>query len=62
MLKITLIRSLIGRTKKQRDTVHSLGLKKINQTVSHADTPAIKGMVNRISHLVKVKSENRDEG
>ena len=53
-LEITLTRSLIGRPEKQRVTVHTLGLRKMNQTVVHEDNAAIRGMVNRVSHLVTV--------
>ncbi|MEF2969036.1 50S ribosomal protein L30 [Paenibacillus sp. M1] len=54
-LQITLVRSLIGRPENQRTTVKTLGLRKINQSVVHNDNPAIRGMVNQVSHLVKVQ-------
>jgi len=54
-LQITLVRSLIGRNEKQRSTVTSLRLRKIRQSVVHNDSPAIRGMVNHVSHLVKVE-------
>ncbi|CAM3087676.1 50S ribosomal protein L30 [Paenibacillus sediminis] len=54
-LEITLVRSLIGRSEKQRTTVNTLGLRKLNQTVVHNDNPAIRGMINQVSHLVSVK-------
>ncbi|MFF2890717.1 MULTISPECIES: 50S ribosomal protein L30 [Paenibacillus] len=54
-LQITLVRSLIGRNEKQRATVESLGLRKIRQSVVLNDSPAIRGMVNHVSHLVKVE-------
>lgn len=53
-LEITLVRSLIGRPQDQRATVNTLGLKKINKTVVHNDNPAIRGMINKVSHLVSV--------
>mgnify|MGYP001285322399 CR=1 FL=1 len=53
-LEITLTRSVIGRPKDQRLTVRTLGLKKTNQTVVHNDNPAIRGMINKVAHLVKV--------
>ncbi|MDQ0177340.1 50S ribosomal protein L30 [Bacillus chungangensis] len=56
-LVITLTRSLIGRTQSQLDTVKALGLRKINQTVEHDDNPAIRGMVNKVAHLVNVKEQ-----
>ncbi|GIP55773.1 MULTISPECIES: 50S ribosomal protein L30 [Paenibacillus] len=54
-LQITLVRSLIGRPENQRTTVKTLGLRKINQSVVHNDSPAIRGMVNQVSHLVAVQ-------
>ncbi|MGM8216169.1 50S ribosomal protein L30 [Bacillaceae bacterium W0354] len=54
-LEITLTRSVIGRKQDQQDTVKALGLKKIRQTVVLEDTPAIRGMINKVSHLVSVK-------
>ncbi|GAB2695935.1 50S ribosomal protein L30 [Paenibacillus thermoaerophilus] len=54
-LQITLVRSLIGRPEDQRVTVRTLGLRKIRHTVEHQDSPAIRGMVNKVSHLVSVK-------
>ena len=53
-LEITLTRSVIGRAPDQRVTVRTLGLKKTNQTVVHQDNPAIRGMINKVAHLVKV--------
>ncbi|TRM11187.1 50S ribosomal protein L30 [Lentibacillus cibarius] len=54
-LEITLMRSVIGRTEAQRHTVNSLGLKKIRQSVVREDTPAVRGMIDKVSHLVTVK-------
>jgi large subunit ribosomal protein L30 len=54
-LRITLVRSTIGRLQVQKDTVRALGLRKMHQTVEQQDTPAIQGMINRVSHLVKVE-------
>ncbi|KKK37073.1 50S ribosomal protein L30 [Mesobacillus campisalis] len=53
-LEVTLTRSLIGRPQDQRETVKALGLKKLNQTVEHQDNAAIRGMISKVSHLVKV--------
>jgi len=53
-LKITLKRSLIGRPEKMRKVVRALGLRKINQTVTHKDTPSIRGMIHKTSHLIEV--------
>ena len=54
-LQITLTRSVIGRTQDQRETVKALGLRKMNQTVEQQDNPAIRGTINKVSHLVTVK-------
>jgi len=53
-IKITLVKSLIGSTEKQRRVAKALGLTKKDQTVEHKDTPVIKGMVNAIPHLLEV--------
>ena len=54
-LKITLRRSTIGQKPKIRETVRSLGLRKIRQSVERPDTPDVRGMVNRASHLLEVE-------
>ena len=54
-LKITQIRSTIGKTKTQRKTVRALGIKKLNQSVIHKKTPQILGMLDRIRHLVRIE-------
>ncbi|WP_028841358.1 50S ribosomal protein L30 [Thermodesulfobacterium hveragerdense] len=54
-LKITLVRSKYGRTPNQRENLKGLGLKKIGQTVLREDTPMIRGMIKKVSHLVKVE-------
>ncbi|MEY4480260.1 MAG: hypothetical protein RLZZ267_938 [Bacillota bacterium] len=54
-LQVTLKRSLIGRPEPQRATVRSLGLTKLHQTVVHQDNVAIRGMINKVIHLVEVK-------
>jgi large subunit ribosomal protein L30 len=56
-LEVTLTRSLIGRPQDQRETVKALGLKKLHQTVEHQDNAAIRGMINKVSHLVKVNEK-----
>ena len=55
-LRITQVRSTIGRTQDQRNTVRSLGLKRIRHTVDQPDRPEIRGMLNRVSHLVSWES------
>ena len=54
-LRITLVRSTIGRPKDQEATVRSLGLRRLHQTVERPDNPAIRGMVTKVRHLVKVE-------
>ncbi|GAK13816.1 50S ribosomal protein L30 [Geomicrobium sp. JCM 19039] len=54
-LEITLKRSLIGRPEDQRVTVKTLGLRKVNHSVVQEDNPSIRGMVNKVSHLLNVK-------
>ena len=54
-VKITQIGSPIGRPNKQRETLIGLGLNKLNKTRELQDTPAIRGMVNKVSHLVRVE-------
>ncbi len=54
MLKITQKRSLIGRPEKHRKIIAALGLRKINQSVTHNDTPVIRGMIHKVSHMIEV--------
>jgi large subunit ribosomal protein L30 len=56
-LLVTLSRSVIGRPEDQRQTVTALGLRKLNQTVEHQDNAAIRGMINKVAHLVTVKEQ-----
>ena len=54
-LKVTQIRSVVGRPVEQRATVRALGLKRINDVAVHSDTPAIRGMIFKVKHLVEVE-------
>ncbi len=54
-VKITQVRSVIGRPEKQRLTLKALGLRKINHSVEHVATPQILGMIDKVRHLVKVE-------
>jgi large subunit ribosomal protein L30 len=54
-LRIQLVNSVIGRPEKQRRVVEALGLKKLNSSVEQEDTPSIRGMVRKVSHLLKVE-------
>ncbi len=53
--KITLVRSTIGRPKKQKATVEALGLRKLNQSVEKEVTPQVKGMIDKVQHLLTVE-------
>ncbi len=54
-LRITWVKSDIGFPKDQKATVKALGLRRLHQTVEHTDTPALRGMVNKIIHLLKIE-------
>lgn len=54
-IKITLVKSPIGYTQRTKGTVKALGLRKVNQTVTHNDSAVIRGMINKVSHLVVVE-------
>ena len=60
MLKVTLIKSMIGRPEKHRKVLRGMGLTKLNRTVCLSDTPSSRGMINTVSHLVRAE-ENSDE-
>jgi large subunit ribosomal protein L30 len=53
--KVTLVKSIFGQLKSHRATVRGLGLRRIRDTVTVADTPEIRGMLNASSHLLKVE-------
>lgn len=54
-VKVTLVRSVIGRREDHRATVRGLGLKRINHTVELADTPELRGMIHKIAYLLRVQ-------
>tara|TARA_Y100001934_G_C11810377_1_gene521308 strand:+ start:250 stop:432 length:183 start_codon:yes stop_codon:yes gene_type:complete len=56
-LKITQVKSAIKRKSNQRKTLEALGIRRMHQTVEHTDTPQIVGMIDTVSHLVKVERE-----
>lgn len=58
MLKITQTRSLIRKSKKQKLTMEALGFRRMNQTVEHNDTPQLRGMLEKVHHLVKIEETN----
>ncbi len=53
-VSITLRRSVIGHPEKHKAVVRGLGLKRLHQTIIHQDTPQIRGMINKVSHLLHV--------
>ena len=55
MLKITMVKSMIGRPEKHRKVLRGLGLTKVNRTVELQNTPSTWGMIRKVSHLVKVE-------
>ncbi|TLM98031.1 MAG: 50S ribosomal protein L30 [Actinobacteria bacterium] len=54
-LRVTQVRSVIGQKADQKATVRALGLKRINDSVDQVDTPAVRGMIFKVKHLVKVE-------
>ena len=56
-LRVQLVRSGIGHPQRHKDTLRGLGLTKMNRVVTLNDTPAIRGMINKVSHLVKVLAD-----
>jgi large subunit ribosomal protein L30 len=57
-LRITYMKSSIGYNQRQKATIKALGLRRLHQTVEHADTAAIRGMIKRVKHLVSVEEVN----
>ncbi|MFH1640184.1 MAG: 50S ribosomal protein L30 [Chloroflexota bacterium] len=57
-LRITWVKSDIGYAEDQRRTIAALGLKRMNRSVVHEDSLSVRGMVNKVRHLVKVEVEN----
>lgn len=56
-LRVTWIKSAVGYEKSQRETLRSLGFHRINQSVVHDDSSSLRGMINKVRHLVKVEEE-----
>ena len=54
-VRVTLVRSPIGYTKDQKKTVLALGLRRMHQTVEHQDNPALRGMIRKVIHLLRVE-------
>lgn len=59
-LKVKLVKSMIGRPEKHRKVLRGIGLRKMNKTVQLEDTPAVRGMINVVSHLVSVEESGNE--
>ena len=57
-LRISWIKSSIGYDKVQKRTLKALGFRRLNQTVTHSDCASIRGMINKVRHLIKVEEES----
>ena len=55
VLRVTLVRSPIGYPEPQKRTVRALGLHRMNQTIEHEDSPALRGMITKVVHLVRIE-------
>jgi large subunit ribosomal protein L30 len=55
-VRVTLVRGLVGTRESHRATVRGLGLRRINHTVELEDTPAVRGMINKVAYLVKCEA------
>ena len=60
VVKVTLIKSMIGRPEKHRKVLRGMGLTKVNRTVELEDTPSIRGMINKVSHLVTAEETSNE--
>jgi large subunit ribosomal protein L30 len=56
-LRITWVKSSIGYSEQQKGTIRALGLRRLGYSVEHEDTPVIRGMINKVSHLVEVQEQ-----
>ena len=54
-LRVTLVRSPIGYPEPQKRTVRALGLHRMHQTIEHEDSPAVRGMITKVVHLVRIE-------
>ena len=59
-VNVTLVRSMIGRPEKHRKVLRGMGLTRLNKTVALEDTPAVRGMVRAVSHLVRVEERDHE--
>jgi large subunit ribosomal protein L30 len=61
-IKVTQVKSAIGRTARQKRTLEALGIKKLHQTIEVEATPQILGMVDKVKHLVKIEPRSAESG
>ena len=54
-IRITQVKSILGRPERQKRTMLALGLKKMNQTIQHESTPQVLGMIKKVAHLLKIE-------
>ena len=59
-LRVTLVKSGIGNIEVQKRTLKALGLRRLNQTVTHSDSAPVRGMIEKVKHLVKLEAESGD--
>lgn len=59
-VNVTLVRSMIGRPEKHRKVLRGMGLTRLNKTVALEDSPAVRGMVRTVSHLVRVEETDHE--
>ncbi|MCG2768556.1 MAG: 50S ribosomal protein L30 [Chloroflexota bacterium] len=60
-VRITYVKSVIGYSQRQKGTVRALGLRRLGDVLEHDDSPTIRGMLDKISHLVEVEEVGKDE-
>ena len=56
-IRVTLVHSAIGYTERAKRTVYALGLRRLHQTVEHVDTPVLRGMLAKVSHLIEIEEQ-----
>ncbi|HNX45469.1 MAG TPA: 50S ribosomal protein L30 [Anaerolineaceae bacterium] len=59
IVRVKLVKSGIGYTVRQKNTLKALGFHRLNEVVEHEDTPVLRGMLNKISHLVEIETEEK---
>jgi len=57
ILRITLVKSAIGYSVRHKATIRALGLRRMNQTVEHVDSPSLRGMLSKVNHLVVIEEQ-----